>query len=340
MSGAIDIIDPHSGQLRCSLQSSKATSSSSSKSAEIIGLHFVPPKEDTTTSNNNTSKKQKKNNSNEAAHLPAVVSVTTGGSICLYTHEPEENNQYCWKETQSWSAPPDVCSTAFDPQSGLLAIGCKGAELRLIDINTGQTAFTAKGGKPNKVGVVDPAWNTALAFVPGSGGKKIIVGTGHHKLRMYDTTVGKRPQLDIPFGETRITALALESDGQRCWVGNGLGQLEVYDFKTGRFSGAIKGIAGSVRSVVLSTDGGIIVSVGLDRFLRLHDTKSRSGLGKVYLKSQLTGAVIVPMLPVPVKSNEGGRQDEGNKNKGSKRAHGGSDNTEAGSSKKHHKAKH
>ena len=32
--------------------------------------------------------------------------------------------------------------------------------------------------------------------------------------------------------------------GQRCWVGNGLGQIEVLDVAAARFVGAVKGLAG------------------------------------------------------------------------------------------------
>ena len=105
-----------------------------------------------------------------------------------------------------------------------------------------------------------------------------------HQVRLYDAEAGKRPQVELTWGEGRITSLALEPDGapraagparlaslpaeaarvlqpcfphampppphsdpaagQRCWVGNGLGQVEVLDLPTRRFSGAVKGLSG------------------------------------------------------------------------------------------------
>ena len=47
--------------------------------------------------------------------------------------------------------------------------------------------------------------------------------------------------------------------------------------------------AGSVRALALHPGRPILASVGLDRFLRLHDTSTRALLAKVYLKQQLTG---------------------------------------------------
>lgn len=47
---------------------------------------------------------------------------------------------------------------------------------------------------------------------------------------------------------------------------------------------------GSVRALAVHPGRPVLASLGLDRFLRLHDTRSRQPLGKVYLKSQLSGA--------------------------------------------------
>ena len=111
---------------------------------------------------------------------------------------------------------------------------------------------------------------------------------------MYDTAASKRPQLNVEFGQSRITALAPEVDGNRIWVADATGQIEVYDVRAGRFTGGIKGIAGSVRALAMHPDGKAIASVGLDRFLRVHDTSTRQSLGKVYLKTQLTGVGFCP----------------------------------------------
>lgn len=63
-------------------------------------------------------------------------------------------------------------------------------------------------------GLVDKPWNTALAFVPGGEGHTILVGTGEHKLRLYDTRQ-RRPALQVEFGDTLVTALAPEPSGEQ-----------------------------------------------------------------------------------------------------------------------------
>lgn len=76
-----------------------------------------------------------------------------------------------------------------------------------------QKQYQAKGNKPNRIGLVDKPWNTAVAFLPGSDGQKIVVGTAYHKLRIYDVK-SKRPAVDMQFGEAKVTALAPQSDGE------------------------------------------------------------------------------------------------------------------------------
>ncbi|KAL4434253.1 hypothetical protein ABPG75_000694 [Micractinium tetrahymenae] len=265
-----------------------------------------------------------------AGGLPGVLSVTQGGAARVHVPVPaaaaadgqqeqqqQQQQHAAWEERRAWQVPAEVCCTAYDPASGRLAVGCLGAELRLFDVASGELAFAFKGGKPNMVGLVDRPWNTAIAFLPpaspssssggggGDGGaapgSRLLVGTGYAKVRMYDAEAGKRPQMELTWGDARITCLALEPDGQRCWVGNSKGQLEVLDLRTRKFNGAIKGLAGSARGLAAHSELPVLASVGLDRYLRLHDRHTRQLLAKVYLKTLPTGVAFCPtdasMLP-------------------------------------------
>lgn len=167
--------------------------------------------------------------------LPSVLSVFQGGMARLLTWDAaaaasataadgssSSGGGSAWREVLSWATPAQVCCTAYDSSTsgGTLAVGCQGAELRLFDTTTGQLAWAAKGGRPNMVGLVDKPWNTALAFLPpassssgsrgdeagGPGtadscgaacGSRLLVGTGRHKVRLYDASAGKRPQMEL-----------------------------------------------------------------------------------------------------------------------------------------------
>eukprot|EP00877_Chromochloris_zofingiensis_P011656 jgi/Chrzof1/6744/Cz19g07150.t1 len=70
--------------------------------------------------------------------------------------------------------------------------------------------------------------------------------------------------------------------------------MEVLDLNTRKLQGALKGAGGSIRALALHPTKPLIASVGLDRFLRVHDTVTRRQCAKVYLKQQLTGVCWVP----------------------------------------------
>jgi ribosome biogenesis protein NSA1 len=63
---------------------------------------------------------------------------------------------------------------AVDEDERLLAVACRGTELTLWDLATRQRAYLAKSAKPDRVGLVEPPWCTAVAFVPGSSGTKVL----------------------------------------------------------------------------------------------------------------------------------------------------------------------
>ena len=102
-----------------------------------------------------------------------------------------------------------------------VAFACNGSELGIWNLQTQQQSYHAKGNKPNRIGLVDRPWNTAAAFLPGSEGQKVVVGTAYHKLRLYDVK-SRRPALDMEFGDAKITALAAQSNGN---VASGLHSL-------------------------------------------------------------------------------------------------------------------
>ena len=62
---------------------------------------------------------------------------------------------------------------AVDEDERLLAVACRGSELALWDLARQRRTYLAKGAKPNRVGLTDLPWCTAVAFVPGSSGTKV-----------------------------------------------------------------------------------------------------------------------------------------------------------------------
>jgi len=205
-------------------------------------------------------------------------------------------------------------------------VGGDGCNVSVWDLLSGTAVWKAKGNKPNMVGLVDLPHITALAFLPpdlkpdqaaaargsasvseaaagGDDGKALaltlIAGTAKHKLWLYKTAVGRRPQLDIAWGKARVTALSAASPG-RVWAANGTGTMEALDVATQATGHGLRGAGGSVRALAAHpAHPTLLASAGLDRFVRVHDTVSRRCLAKVYLKQQLTSVAFVPVPVLP-----------------------------------------
>jgi hypothetical protein len=93
-------------------------------------------------------------------------------------------------------------------------VGGKGSQLQVWSLATQQRTFQAKGGKPNHIGLVDPAHVTAAAWAPGGREDVVVVGNAEHKVCVYDLKAGRRPQLELSWGKSPITALAAGQDGE------------------------------------------------------------------------------------------------------------------------------
>jgi ribosome biogenesis protein NSA1 len=106
----------------------------------------------------------------------------------------------------------------------------------------GSKLWQAKGGKPHRQTLlVDKPFTTAVAFLPSSSSSedgaqqtaaaaaaadeddgegaaavklRFVAGSASSKVHVYDTAAGRRPQKEVVFGETRVTALAPEQDGE------------------------------------------------------------------------------------------------------------------------------
>lgn len=83
------------------------------------------------------------------------------------------------------------------------------------------------------------------------------------------------------------------------WAASGTGHMQLWVLKTNKLMDALKGAGGSVRSLALYPGAEPwLASVGLDRFVRVHDTSTKAFKGRVYLKQQLTSLAWLPPAAV------------------------------------------
>jgi ribosome biogenesis protein NSA1 len=188
---------------------------------------------------------------------------------------------------------------ACDPIHGRVAVGGRERETMLLDLSTGKVVFKAKNLPPDPQTLLQqPVWPTAIQFLQDSA--VMAVGTGYKEVRLYDVRENskmRRPTATTPEGlfEHRVTSLC-QVDEHELVVGDAAGHIYSLDIRTlGRNpkSHANKNIAryvgpaGSVRQLKKHPTLPRLAAVGLDRMLRIYDTKKRKQLDCVYLKQRL-----------------------------------------------------
>ncbi|WIA40417.1 hypothetical protein OEZ86_013774 [Tetradesmus obliquus] len=225
---------------------------------------------------------------------PQLVATTSDGmvSVCSCSSSGDSSS---WAVSRSFQAGPSITCMAISSSGRHLLLGGEGVQPSIWDLAAGSKLWQAKGGKPHRQTLlVDKPFTTAVAFLPGSssssdsGAKqaaaaaadedagdaavklRFVAGSAASKVYVYDTAAGRRPQKEVVFGETRITALAPERDGMHVWAANGTGHMQVLDMSTNKMMDALKGAGGSVRALALHPGGqALVASAGLDRFLRV-----------------------------------------------------------------------
>ncbi|XP_057312953.1 WD repeat-containing protein 74-like [Hydractinia symbiolongicarpus] len=170
---------------------------------------------------------------------------------------------------------------------GVFATGGQENDLKIWQIDAmDKPLFSAKNVRNDFLNLRVPIWISAIDFFRQDC-KNVVVGTGHHSIRVYDRRDKRRPVIDMDWRDHPITALSVTCNNNSVVVGNSASYMDQLDFRTGKPIGAFKGNNGSIRSIKCHDYQPYVVAGGLDRFLKVYDLRSRTMLKKIYMKSNV-----------------------------------------------------
>jgi hypothetical protein len=135
---------------------------------------------------------------------------------------------------------------------------------------------------------------------------KVVVGTAHHHIKVYDTSRTRRPVLFAKVGEYPVRAMSWIPASPQHPAGEALfsdttGNLTSVDLVTGDVSGGYRGLAGAATAVAAGTDKPMVVSAGLDRYVRVFEREGkRRCIQKVYIKQRAASVVLDEHYQIPV----------------------------------------
>jgi len=95
--------------------------------------------------------------------------------------------------------------------------------------------------------------------------------------------------------------MSLSQDGKIVVCGDSVGNLYQVDARTGKLVANYKGFVGSVKSVKYHPSLPFIGSVGLDRFLRVHQSSTRKLAHRLYIKQRMNCVLFSKQLEIETK---------------------------------------
>lgn len=232
-------------------------------------------------------KKKRKNNQCDVIQTYNAYNTNKGSNTISYTPGKLENSQL-------------ATAIAFDTSHGRVAVGGREREVCLVDILTGKLVFKTKNLPPDPQTLLQqPVWPSAIQFL-NDDSNILAVGTAYKQVRLYDVrenTKTRRPTSLTPEDllEYRITSLCQVNEHELVF-GDAAGYIYSLDIrKMGRNSkgpanqdiSRYIGPVGSIRQLKKHPTLPRLASVGLDRMLRVYDTKKRNQIDCVYLKQRL-----------------------------------------------------
>ena len=225
-------------------------------------------------------------------HACGYEGIVTGfGDMSLGVGAGQDRIVEEWSEESRFKVIGHALAARVGSGGQKLIVGGKGQgnDVKMYDVETQKVIYKAKPPPPNWLRYRAPPYVSAVHYIPGTDCREFLVGTGEHMLRRYDVRE-KRAVMDVPVGEWVITSLQMNHDQSVAYVANNHGNLFGFDMKTQKVAHKFKGHQGGIRQIAVHPeDDDLIVSAGLDRWLRVFSMSTRQCLGRVYMKQMMSG---------------------------------------------------
>ncbi|XP_076296008.1 WD repeat domain 74 lethal (2) k09848 [Lasioglossum baleicum] len=197
----------------------------------------------------------------------------------------------------------------------IIATGGNENVLKLFNLDRQEQVFAAKRLPNDWLNLAKGIWISDIDFLPGTE-QVVTVGRYGH-VQLYDTKAQRRPVVHLEVKDEALTTLAVTPRETQIIVGSGKGRMNLVDLrKPAKVLNTYKSFAGAVTGITCSTTEPYIVSVSLDRYLRIHNIYTKELLKKIYLTSKLSCMLLRSGFSMPQKSQitENGKRIHNDRN--------------------------
>lgn len=186
---------------------------------------------------------------------------------------------------------PLACCMGVNETKQWIAVGGKDRETSIYDLESASRIWKTKNLPANPQTLLQPTtWPSAIHFLTDH--HRMVVGNDL-QVRLYDVrtaSIQRRPVAYTPPGllEQRVTCFCQTGEHDLV-VADTAGYVVSVDLRNLKATGHARyvGPTGSVRQLAAHSKIPRMAAVGLDRMLRLYDTKTRRQVACMYLKQRL-----------------------------------------------------
>jgi ribosome biogenesis protein NSA1 len=240
----------------------------------------------------------------------ALASCSTGGVLQLWTLAPgDAENESEEADAAAMAGRPlaefrlctsgtDIARMRVDPlNAGRVALVGKEQLLRVFDTEKKVAVFKARNVRHDMLDMRVPVWGKDVRFFPRDSAQLAEV-TAYRQLRIYDVRAQTRPVVNAVVSELAgLVSAAVDPEERLVAFGDGAGGAGLFDLRTRKVAGSLRGFGGSVRCLEFHTSLPLLASCSIDRFFRVFALPSRKLAHRFYLKQRLSALLFSSQLP-------------------------------------------
>lgn len=256
----------------------------------------------------------------EQGEQVSILTVTGGTGPIKGLHKADEKIFTCVESGElqacndksevvsQWKCGPGVAIMRGSEEKPEIVTGGMKNLLKTWNLETGQQIWSAKNVPPDMLGLEIPIMITDARFIPEHN--TILEATKLHEMRLYDPRAQRRPVKKLEFMKNPIMCTSLTNNTNQILAANSIGEMGLFDLRSKIHPMCkFKGQAGSVRSISGHPTMPLAASVGIDRFLRVHDLQTRKLIHKIYCKTRLNRVLLRNELSISNDKKSGAKKE-------------------------------
>ncbi|KAH3679633.1 hypothetical protein WICMUC_000865 [Wickerhamomyces mucosus] len=152
--------------------------------------------------------------------------------------------------------------------------------------------FQGKNVKNDKLDLRVKIWITGIIFINLDNHTdskwEFLTTTKYGQIRRYNTSHGRKPILDKKISENPILNIASTSNEGEIICSDNKTTTALFNASKGNLIAKYKGAVGAVQDLYTDIGANLLITGGLDRYVRVFNIETRETIGKIFVGSKIS----------------------------------------------------